>query len=170
MKTKEDAKTFDDFDSLGSSDPMAKAIGEDIQITSGSDSEVAALANAFNTGKAIADDDINIPGADYPVAKLNGVEIFVHKASKHDFYFIMDVPDTLVANYNNELQIKKQKTALSKAMNQGGMIYDVPAWIMFDLLLNHGVHPNLNEKHFEKVLWREYPDLWIDESKAPKRA
>ena len=166
---KADAKTFDDFDTLGS-DPFQKAIGEDLQISSGDDHEVAALANAFNTGKAIADNDVNIPGADYPVAKLSGVEIFVHKASKDDFYFVMDVPDALVHNYNEELKVKKQKSALSKAMQQGSLWYDVPPWIMFDLLLNHGVHPNLHEKHFEKVLWREYPDLWIDTDRAPKRA
>ena len=165
-----EAKTFDQMDTLKTNDPVLKAAGEELQINHGSDSEVAALASAFNIGKAIVDNDIHIVGADYPVAKINGVDVFVHKASKTDFYFIMDVPDMAVHHYNEELELKRQKSHLTKSMDGTSTWYDVPPWVMFDLLLNHGVHPQLSEPEFEKVLWREYPKLWLDEDRAPKRA
>ena len=154
-----DGKTTS-FDDLG-------FIKNDLDISKGDSNQVMAMAAFQNMGKAVAEDDIMPPGANYLLHNIpNILSIYVHKESKINYYFVIDVANIALSEYEKDLE---RKRAVSAASPENKAIYDVPIWILFDLALNRNVHPLLDEKEFEQVLWDVYPKLWLDESKAPKR-
>lgn len=145
-------------------------ISNDLDIPTGDNEQVLAMAALQNVGQAIADNDLYPEGGNYLVHTFPGeFRIYVHKASKTEFYFVCDVYDYAIKEWEKKFEKKKVMSANLKAETGDSIPYDVPIWIIFDLLLNQGVHPFLDEKEFEQVLWDIYPKLWIDDSKAPKR-
>ena len=147
--------------------------GQDLDIPYGDNNQVMALATFQNTGKAIAEDDIYPEGTNHLLHKTSDglLRVYVHKESKRKYWFVIDVANALAELHEKELQRAKDRFAAmtDEQRNTFSDWYDVPMWILFDLALNHNVHPMLDEKQFEEVLWNVYPRLWIDESKAPKR-
>ena len=140
----------------------------DIDIPTGDNEQVLGLAYMQNAGQAIGDSDL-YPEGSYLLHKIDGLfDIHVVKHSNTDFTFVTRVYDHVIEEYNKELQLKKDQRAASNG-KEGSIVYDVPMWVIFELALNVGVHPSLDEKSFEKALWDYFPYLWIDQSKAPKR-
>ena len=140
----------------------------DLDIPHGDDEQVMGLAALQNMGKALSDSDLYPEGASYLLHEIpNILRIYVHKETKTNFHFVCDVYDHAIADWKDNFEKKKALTQASTT--EEGAIYDVPIWIIFDLALNQGVHPLLDEKEFDQVLWDIYPELWIREDKAPKR-
>ena len=149
------------------------AAGDDLDIPYGDNNQVMALATFQNTGKAIAENDIYPTGTNHLLHKTNDglLRIYVHKESKDKYWFVIDVANVIAETHEKQLQKAKDRFATMTDEQKNTFVdwYDVPLWIIFDLALNHNVHPTLDEKQFEQALWNLYPRLWIDESKAPKR-
>ena len=140
----------------------------DIDIPTGDSEQVLGLAFMQNAGQAIGDNDL-YPEGEYLLHKMDGLfDIHVIKHTKKDYTFVTRVYDHVIEEYNKELQFKKDQQAASDG-KEGSLVYDVPVWVLFELALNVGVHPAINEEAFEKALWEYFPHLWIDESRAPKR-
>ena len=140
----------------------------DIDIPTGDSEQVLGLAYMQNAGQAIGDSDL-YPEGEYLLHKVNGMfDIYIIKQSKTDFTFVTRVYNHVIEAYHKELQFKKDQAAASDG-KEGSLVYDVPVWVLFELALNVGVHPTIDEAAFEKALWDYFPHLWIDESKAPKR-
>ena len=143
-------------------------VGDDLDIPFGDNEQVLGLAAVQNMGKALSESDLYPTGANYLLHQIpNVLQIYVHKETKDNFWFVCDVYDHAIADWKENFE--KKKTMTQASTTSEGAIYDVPIWIIFDLALNQGVHPLLDEKEFEQVLWDIYPELWIREDKAPKR-
>ena len=139
-----------------------------LDIPFGDNEQVLAMASFQNMGQAIGDDDLYPPG-EYLLHRFPGVfDMFVIKHNKTDYSFVTRVMNHVLQEYRHGLQKKKDLFAASDK-KEGGFIYDVPVWVIFELAMNCGVHPTIDEKKFEQKLWQYFPELWIDESKAPKR-
>lgn len=139
----------------------------DLDIPAGDNEQVLGLSYVQNAGQAIAEDEI-YPAGDYIVHEKKGMyRILVQKESKVMYRFVIQVYDHIREGW--EKQFAKTKEKWQEVEGEDKPTYSVPIWIVFDLALNHNVHPLLDEKAFEEVLWSQYPKLWIDESKAPKR-
>lgn len=138
----------------------------ELYIPKGDNEQVLGLAAFQNMGKAIIDDDLYPPG-NYLLHEVpNMMEVRIVKDSKVQYYFVVNVYDHVLAAYKKELDIKKKKSATAP---KGEKIwYDAPIWVVWDLALNQQVHPFFDEKEFEKALWENYPELWLDKSKAPR--
>ena len=167
------AKRFDEYDSIGADkdDTVAIAAGEELVGLQGGDEQVMLASSVMNKGKAIVSNDLYPTQAEYLLHEIPGyIKISVYKESKSDFWFAVDVDDVAYNHYSQvELPRKKDASDRKKAISGESTWYDVPPWIMFDLLLNHGVHPRLNETEFEAALWSMYPKLWLDPERAPRR-
>ena len=138
----------------------------ELDIPTGGSEQVLGLSYIQNTGKAIANDEI-YPAGQYTLHEIPGMlKIVIIKESKIKYNFAIVVNDEVIKDYHTKLDRMKQVWSESTDVKPQ---YDVPVWVMFDLALNHGVHPLFDEKEFEQALWDNYPKLWIDETKAPKR-
>lgn len=150
-----------DFDSI-------EEQGTDLDIPYGDNEQVLGLAAFQNMGKAIVDDDL-YPEGNYLLHSIpNMMEVRVIKESKTSYHFVINVYNHVLEAYNKELDIKKKMFESNPESNEH-IIYDAPIWIIWDLALNQQVHPFIDESEFEKVLYAQYPDLWINKAKAPKR-
>ena len=139
-----------------------------IDIPEGDNEQVLGMAFMQNAGQAIGEDDLYPPG-EYVLHTFPGLfEVKVIKHNKIDYTFVTNVYDHVIQEYRKSLQLKKDQFAASDG-KEGSMVYDVPIWVIFEMAMNLGVHPSFDEKTFEQALWDYFPDLWIDESKAPKR-
>ena len=145
-----------------------KDMSSDLDISSGDNEQVLALAAFQNMGQAIADDDI-YPEGEYVIHTFPGMfQMVVIKHSKHDYTFVTKVYNHVIEDYKKQLQIKKDKVAANEG-NDGNLTWDAPPWVVLELAVNLGVHPLLDEKSFEEALYKHYPYLWLDEKRAPKR-
>ena len=141
------------------------ADNRELDIPVGNSEQVLGLSYFQNTGKAIADNDI-YPAGEYLLRKTPEFEIWVVKQNKIDYTFITKVYDWAIESYHKELDDKKKIAALDGGRK---LVYDFPEWVLFELVMNLGVHPMDDEKKFEQALWDYFPDCWIDTDKAPKR-
>ena len=145
-----------------------KDMSQDLDIPQGDNEQVLAMAAFQNMGQAMADNDLYPPG-EYKLHTYPGLfEIVVVKNSNTDYAFVTRVYNHVIEQYKKELQLKKQMAEANTDKEQG-LVYDVPVWVVFELAMNCGVHPALDEKKFEEKLWEYFPECYIDVSKAPKR-
>lgn len=139
----------------------------DLDIPSGDSEQVLGLSYVQNAGQAIAEDEI-YPAGDYIIHKKEGMyQILIQKESKQMYRFVIQVYDHIREGWEKGFALTKERW--KDVEGEDKPTYSVPIWIIFDLALNHNVHPLLDEKAFEQKLWETYPHLWIDESRAPKR-
>ena len=142
-------------------------MSSDLDISSGDNEMVMAMASMQNIGQALADSDL-YPEGEYKLHTFPGMfEIVCIKHSKSDFTFVTRVYDHVIQEFNKTLETKRQ--FVRDATTEDRPIYEVPIWVIFELAMNLGVHPAFDEKKFEQALWDHFPYLWLDESKAPKR-
>ena len=142
-------------------------IKDEFDLLRGNTEQVLTYASFLNMGKAIAENDLYGPG-EYKLHEIPGIGVaFVVKHNKQDYTFVMKVFKYAEEEYKKSLAKKKAKS--DAAPEDSKMVYDVPKWVMFELVMNLGVHPFIDEKEFEQALWDYYPRLWLDEKRAPKR-
>ena len=172
---KTESKAFEDFE--GESLEETGFIGEELDITHGDNEQVLALAAFQNQGKAYADSDLYPVGHEYPIHHIPGVMKITYFKEDWGGNFICRVYDHIKEAWEkdewqrNQRIYEHQKDLKDENGNPCGMFpyYTVPMWIVFDLALNHSVHPKLDELEYEQTLWDCYPRLWHAEEHAPKR-
>ena len=136
----------------------------------GNSEQVLTAGYTADTGKAILTPDFLPVGQSFLVRQTPDYRCFVYKKSETEFIPTFQVFQHAEDRFRKELQDAKDlfSTLTSEQKKQFTAWYVVPEWIMFDISMNTGAHPSIDEAKFEQVLWDNYPHLWIDESKAPK--
>ena len=156
-----------DFDKYKATD----AVSQEIDIPFGDSEFVLGMASFQNIGKAIVDNDLYPPG-EYLLHKFPGAySVFVVKHDSKNYTFVTNVVDAVYEDWWKGLQRRKDAKQYneSKGDKQEYAWYDVPMWIVTELMLNVGVHPAHDEAAFEQALWDYFPNCWISPEHAPRR-
>ena len=139
----------------------------------GDSDQVLVDSFAMNTGSAITEADLFTDG-DYPLFEIpNAVKVWAHK-SPAGICVRMWTADWLDEDYARRLQQHKDRfEEISRKPNFRETeavwpIYVLDKYHYVYLMFAHNVDPDMDEKEFEKVLWREMPFAWVDVEMAPK--
>ena len=152
----EEVKEFEDYDA-----------GDPFDQLTGSSDDVILGAYFANTAQAISENDLLTPGF-YPVHHMKGqYQVFVEKLTNKTHRIIFQVYTYLEEEYKRHL--KETHECWQGRSDDFPMrpVYEVPQWMLIKLLVTQGVHPQIDEQAFERVLAREYPQAWITPSKMP---
>ncbi len=154
----EQPKEFDDY---------KDATFDDLQ---GGSDQVLGDAYLLDTGKAITEKDLFTEGS-YPLHLEPGAEVWAVRDKQGAVQVRVLVEPWREETYREELEVHRRTFNTltdEQKKTQPTPIYHLKAYHVAIMSALHDVHPYWDEEEFEKVLWREMPDAWIDVSKAPR--
>ena len=122
-------------------------------------------AIAMDTGAALIEPDLFTEGT-YPIHTAPGQYVLmVHKFKNGNVKFEARVYKHAEETFNKELERDRHANELSPADQR--CKYNCPPWILALLLFEHDTAPG--QPDFERKLYENFPNCWLDEARAPKR-
>ena len=131
----------------------------------GSSEQVLGEAFIMNTGAALVEPDLFTEGT-YPIHTAPGQYIIMlHKFKNGNVKFEARVYKSAEELFNKELEHDRHVNELSPAHER--CKYNCPPWILALLMFEHHTAPG--QPDFERKLYENFPNCWLDEARAPKR-
>ena len=135
----------------------------------GSSDQVQMAAAVINFGLALQTDIY--PDGLYNIPTPNTHMKVVYEKSGKRVTPHFEVPPATVNAAISRVMAMKEAFEKNKHMEDeamGSPAYYVPKFVETILLIKHDVHPEVDVDAFERKLWEEFPELWIDTRHAPK--